>query len=80
MPVIAMNIFGEKNFGVNYGIIGLNAIVVNAIGPQITLMEDMRMGMLSAAVVALVGSLLALLGAKAVSNYIKKAWAERQEA
>lgn len=35
MSVGAMNIYGEKNFGVNMGIIGLSGLIGSLIGPQV---------------------------------------------
>lgn len=79
MPVIAMNTYGPKNFGVNYGLLGCNAIVVTAIGPQLTLMENLSMGFIICGVLALAGSIISFIGVKLVSKYIKKAWTKQGE-
>ena len=74
MPVLAMNTFGEKNFGVNYGIIGCNAIVVNAISPQLTLMDNLAMGFFISGALALVGAIISVIGIKVISGYVNKSW------
>ena len=74
MPVFSMNIFGEKNFGINYGILGVNAMVVTSVAPQLSIMKNMAHTMWIGACMALAGTILAVLAIKISRNYVIKAW------
>ncbi len=76
MPVVVMNLFGEKHFGVNYGLMGCHAMIVTTIAPQMSIMPNMTKAMFICAGFALIGMILAITCFKAGPAYIKKAWAE----
>lgn len=71
-PVIAMNTYGAKHFGINYGLLGISAIVVSYIAPQLSVMENIASGITIAGIAALVGGIAAVLAKKMVSAFVKK--------
>lgn len=59
LPVITMDAFGDKFFGVNMGLVSLQTIVATFVGPQLSVRCDMQ-------TVFLIGGLLAAIGIPAL--------------
>ena len=75
-PVLTMNAFGEKHFGVNYGVLGINGLICSTIAPQLTVQFPVYTGLMVAAAFAVVGFFLAIGAQKAVASFTSKGKAE----
>lgn len=76
--VLTMNVFGSKHFGINYGVIGINALITSSVAPQLSARLDVLTSLLIAGVLALAGCAVCIAANKAVKKHMKNSLAELQ--
>ena len=77
MSVGTMNLFGEKNFGINMGVVGISGLIASLIGPQVAGNAGVNTTFLVAGISAATTIVLAILLAMSVTALTKKAAAKK---
>lgn len=72
MPAITMECYGEKNFGLNYGIIRVSLLVAALIGPQLTVRMPLNLCFIICATASVIAMFIFFWGDKSAKNYIKR--------
>lgn len=72
MPVVTMEYFGNKDFGLNFGIMRLAVPFASLIGPQLTVRMPHISWITLLAVVSIISALFYFAGVKAMESYKKR--------
>lgn len=72
LAMITMNFFGTKNFGVNFGIVSLNALIANLVAPQLTVHLSIGLFLLITGILSLVGAAALIIARKTITEYAMK--------
>lgn len=77
MSVITMNTWGEKNFGVNMGVVGVAGIISSLIGPLLAGSANVNTSLTVILVINVVGAVSAIALTKAIKSLLSK-WSAEQ--
>lgn len=70
-PIMTTDAYGQKDLGINMGLIGISIIIVGIIGPQVGLMLPFVPMLGICAVFSIIGGILAIFACKSLNQYYK---------
>lgn len=72
MPAMTMEFYGEKNFGLNFGILRISLLIAASIGPQLTVRMPLNICFAICATTSILAAIFYFMGNKSINKFKKK--------